>query len=319
MSYGKDPLLLCHAMAVFHVPRECCFDPGIGQCRRPGLFIPIICPRIRILAVSCPLEISAKASHIVAVAMKFLNLIFLLAAFTVSAQTNSGPWCCRYPLRVMGPAAGVNLKPLFQWWIQNGGQNEEKAAAASDSTTEPGYIAPTRPLSAWKRITGIKTSDLQGVWVVEATVYTSPTSRTNTWILLKNPPAVEEQRYYYLQSLIAEDAQQIAADSRSDQNDLRAEQREQAQSKSADNSYSKGVRNYGTDYGQMEAQHRNAAAAALADKKQYEQGRAEAQREFDALPGEHGHYKLDIFALELGRNSKGQLIYDAGQIYVPAP
>jgi hypothetical protein len=259
----------------------------------------------------CTLEIPRISSHITAVAMKFLSLLFLLAAFTSPAQTNHTPWCCRFPLRVMG-GGGVNLTPLGQWWVQHGGQNEGQPAAAGD------YI-DVRPLAAWKRVTGEKTGELEDAWVVKAEIYTSPASKTNEWILLRHPPAAEEQQYYYLQSLLVQDTQQIATDAQTHDADEKAAKKEEARAKEENTSYSKGVRFYAADYEARAAQYRNAAAAALAEEKQYQQGREQALQQFNALPSMHGRYKLDVFALELGRNSKGQLVFDAGQIYQAAP
>lgn len=249
--------------------------------------------------------------------MKYFYLIVLLAALPVAAQTNHALWCCRFPLRVMGPHAGVDLTPLCQWWVQHGGKNEEPYISDQDSLTNE--VDPQRPLARWKRITGEATSDLGGVWVMRAEIYSSPTSRTNSWILLRNPPATEQQQYYDLQAAIAQDSQQIATDKQTHDADEKAAEKDQTRAKSIDSSYSKSVRAYGVDYTAMEAQKKSAAATALTNEKQLESALDQAQRVFKSLPNEEGHYKIDIFALEVGRDSKGRLVYDAGQIYVATP
>jgi len=168
-------------------------------------------------------------------------------------------------------------------------------------------------MTAWNRVTGIKTAALENGWVVDAIVATSPTERTNEWIILKHPPAAEEYRYYNLQALLAQYDQQITNDMRLNASDLKAAQRADARAARYANSFTKSYRAYyATDNDQEAAQYRKAAADALDDKKQYEQARDQAELMFKPLPGAKGKYVLDCFALELGRNSKGQLVFDAG-------
>lgn len=248
-----------------------------------------------------------KEGQIKDVITKILGLVFLLAAGSVFAQTNHAPYCCRYPYRVLGEGKVVNLTPLFQWWTGHGGQNQDQPAATAD------YPDPTRPLTAWKRVTGITTAELDAGWVVNAEVATSPTSRTNEWIILRHPPAAEEYQYGNLQSLLAQDDEQMTNDLRASAEDLKVAKRAEDRANGYASSISKSVRHYyGTDYEQLAVRYRNASAAALADEKQYEATRKQTQKLFDDLPGAKGQYVLDCFALELGRNSKGQLVFDVG-------
>ncbi len=219
------------------------------------------------------------------------------------------PYCCRYPLRTLGELQyqTVSLAPLFQWWTAHGGQNGELPAAAEN------FPDSSRPLTAWKRITGIKTAEYDYGWIVNAEIATSPTSRTNEWIILKHPPAAEEAQYYNLQSLIAQYKEQIASDKRTQETDLKDAERVQKKADRDSKSFSKSVRAYyGTDLEAEAKRYREAAANALNDQKQYQQTLEQAEQLFNSLPGAKNEYVLDCFALQIGRNSKGQLVFDVG-------
>jgi hypothetical protein len=250
-----------------------------------------------------------KPDEIKGVTMKPLCLFVLLAALSGSAQTNQPPACCRHPYRNFGRVT-VNLTPLFQWW-QHGGGDTPGDHPPGIAPVPAGGADPRRPLSAWKRITGIKTAELNGAWVVDAEVFTSPATRTNEWILLQNPPAAEELQYYNLQALLPQYDAQIASDQKASQADLKAEEKAAARAK-ADANGDKWTRQSVYGYNQLAAQKKEAAAAALADQKQYEAARDLARKQLAALPGANGRYQLDCFALEIGRNSRGQLVFDAG-------
>ena len=240
---------------------------------------------------------------------KILGLFLWLAAWSVSAQTNQSPFCCRYPLRTLGEYQNqtVDLSPLFQWWSSHGGQNDDQPAPNLN------FPDPSRPLTAWKRITGIKTAEYDYGWVVDAEISISPTSRTNEWIILRHPPAAEEAQYYNLQAQIAQFREQIAHDMRTREMDLKDAERVQERANRDEKSFSKSVRNYyGTDLKDEAKRYRNAADAALNDQKQSEQTLGQAQELFNSLPNARNQYVLDCFALEVGRNSKGQRIFDAG-------
>ena len=245
--------------------------------------------------------------------MKTLCLLFLFAALTVSAQTNRTPYCCRFPLRVLGPGQNVNLTPLCQWWLEHGGRNENP----SDSLTN--YPDTLRPLTAWKRIRGFKTAELDYGWVVNAEASTSPTDRTNEFIILRHPPAAEEQQYYYLQSQIDQFSQQLTNDAVADKEALTAEHRADNRAKRDNESYSKMVRNYSVDYSAVAAQDRQNAANALNQEKKDAVALAQARAQFAALPGKLGRYQIDCFALELGRNNRVQPVFDAGEMYPATP
>ena len=114
--------------------------------------------------------------------MKTIGLIFLFfVAAIASAQTNHAWSVCRHPIRIFGDHTTVNLTPLFQWWQQQ--PQAGNAATNGDAGTDT-----ERPLASWHRISGIKAGELAASWVVNAVIYTNPTSRTNARVILNNPP-----------------------------------------------------------------------------------------------------------------------------------
>jgi hypothetical protein len=121
-----------------------------------------------------------------------LGLIFLwLAAGAAAAQTNQTWKICRNPVRVFGVHETVNLTPLFQWWARQplpGMTNASPQMAGAMAEEE-------RPLSAWRRVTGIHVGTVENSWVVAAVIYSSPTNHASARIFLRNPPVLEEQTY----------------------------------------------------------------------------------------------------------------------------
>jgi len=224
------------------------------------------------------------------------------------AMTDSTVFCCRHTNRIFGGNTTVNLTPLFQWW---------KSHAATD--TAGGTADLSRPMSAWRRITGTRIGFAGYDWVVEAGVYTSPTAHTTEHIILKNPPAAEEQAFNNLKSAIAANELQITNDQQTYQTQTTAAQKAAAQKSSAQ----KGKRGKGqrsnNNGAKQAAQDRNAATTALDDKKQLEAERALAQKQLDAIPAVKGKYQIDWFAVEAGKDNKGVPIYDVGVVDPHSP
>ena len=239
---------------------------------------------------------------------KLLALLLLLTAGSVVAQTNSSPPCCRYPLRTLARGEHVNLSPLFEWWIRQGGQSPTQTVAAAAAN----YYDPRRPLRAWKRVTGRVTAEQPYGWVMEAEVADHPGTHTNEWLVLQHPPVAEAQRFYQLKAQLAEAETQIEQAQQAHDADLKKAEKADARALREATAFSKYERRGTGSFTLQAQQDRAAAAAALAEAKHTEQIRAQIQRQLDALPAAEGNYKIDCFALEVGRNARGQLIFDAG-------
>ena len=222
------------------------------------------------------------------------------AAAAVATQTNQTQYCCRHAVRIFDNHATAKLTPLFEWWKNH--------TTAGEPTTGKD---PSRPLSAWQRITGTKVNDLGSEWVVDAEIYTSPTAHTTARIILKNPPSAEEQAFSNLKIQIATDDQQIADDQKNYQTQTTAAQKAGAKKASKKSKTNTGAK--------QAAQDRNAAAAALDDQKKLEAERTLAQKQFDAIPAVKGKYQIDWFAVDTGRKKQGVPIYDLGQVDASSP
>lgn len=245
------------------------------------------------------------------------GLIFLLlAAASVSAQTNQDLACCRHRLRIFGNHATVDLEPLFRWWTQQ--ELANRTATNQESIAEAG--APQeRPLSAWQRIAGVKVSELEYSWVVDAAIYTSPTTRTNARIILENPPAAEEQNFYNLKGALAAATQQITNDQVTYQADIRAAKRADARAQAINRFRSGKDRLNAGVYLQWAARDQRAALAALDEQKRLEAACRPAEKEYNAIPAVDGRYKIDWFALAVGRSKQGVPIYDLGVVDPDSP
>ncbi len=235
--------------------------------------------------------------------MNGLCILVLLVTLSTTAQTNLPPICCRQPYRSLGAGQPVNLTPLFRWWMHQGDQ---------PAATPLNVVLPPRPMTAWKRITGFKTGEVDSAWVINAEIATSPFEHTNEWILLKNPPVAEAAQYFNLVALIAEYQQQIAKDIRAQADYKNAADRDATRARELTRHFSKSVRWDAPYYAERADKNRAAAAAALNDQKATEQARDLAQQQLQALPSVEGRYQVNGFALQLGRNKKGQLIFDQG-------
>jgi len=247
--------------------------------------------------------------------MKTAGFILLLAAVSATAQTNQTPFCCRNPIRIFNESQTVNLKPLFQWWMQREKEDQGKRPGTGAVTVASlDYADPNRPLAAWKRVTGVKVQETDFTWVVDAEVAIGPTTRTNELIILKNPPTAEEQQYYNLKPLPAQYKLQITNDARAYQADLKAEQNAEARANTEARSLNLKARWRADGFNQEAARERDAADAALNDKLQNQQALDQVQKQLDAIPSVNGRYQVDCFAMESGRNSQGLPIFDPGEV-----
>ena len=243
--------------------------------------------------------------------MKYLCLCLLLAGLSATAQSNGTstnlppPFCCRHPYRILGVGQPVDISPLIQWWT-----NQTQMAELPLNA-----VRPPRPLSAWQHVTGFKTGQVEDAWVVQAEIASSSTETTNEWILLKNPPAAEAAQYYYLQSMLGQYANQIVEDQRKQALYTKAATNNTAQAKQLAQNFSKSIRWNAPYYTQLAEQNKADAAAALEDQKAAQLALDQAHQQLKLIPSVNGQYQVDVFALQLGRNAKGQLIFDCGVVY----
>jgi len=224
------------------------------------------------------------------------------AAAGADASPTNQYLCCRYPLRAFGQNV-VNLTPLFLWWKQNAG----------------GSATAKRPLHVWHRLVGSKVSDLGYSWMVDADIYTNSGSCTHTRIILKNPPTVEEQTYYQLKGELAAAYLQMTNDQRTYEADTAAAQKAQQALARTQTTKRGKIRQNKNGNAQQAAQDQQTATEAIADEKQLEQVAALAQKKFNAIPAANGAYRIDLFAMEIGRDVRGVPIYDMGVVNYATP
>lgn len=241
--------------------------------------------------------------------MKMTGLIVLLLATltAAAAQTGEGRTVCRNPIRVFSGHATVDLTPLFQWWTQQEEMMATNHNVEMNSETE-------RPLPAWRRVTGTKVAMTGASWVVDAAIYTSPMVRTNERIILNNPPAVEEQNYYALKTQLADAEQQIANARRIYEANTNAEQKAWERVEMYHHSLSKVASTGINQYSRIAEQRHATAVSALDQLDQLEATRNELEKHLKAIPSAHGIYRVDWFAVFLGRNKQGVAIYDLGLV-----
>jgi len=247
--------------------------------------------------------------------MKTAGLILLwLAALTAVAQTNQGWAVCRNPVRVFGARSTVNLTPLFQWWARQPLPTNAAAFTRANINTNSS-ADDDRPLAAWHRVTGTPVAaTTAGNWIVDAVIYTSPTSRTNTRIVLNHPPALEEQNYYTLKTQLAEADQEIADARRIYEANTNAEQQADERVNMYRHSLSK-VAPTGVNVYSREAQQKHdAAAVALNQQEQLEAARQQILNQLKTIPARGETYYIDWFAVMLGHTKTGQPIYDLGLV-----
>jgi hypothetical protein len=223
---------------------------------------------------------------------------------SASSQTNQSPLCCRSPVRGIRNAS-VNLTPLFQWWTNH---------QSSGATTIISLDSP-RPLAAWKRIVGTKSTELELCWVVDADIFANPSTSTNARIILQNPPVQEAQQYDSLKSLIPQYSLQITNAQKAYQEHLKAEQRDQARANHYLQYWNWFPRAAGESYLQQANRERAAASAAQNEEREAQQAVDLAEKELSAIPSSQGDYLIDCFALDTGKTYKGLAVYDVGVGY----
>lgn len=247
-------------------------------------------------------------------------ILVWLAALAASAQTNQGWQICRDPVRVFGSHV-VNLAPLFQWWTRQ--TTDGKAAGFTSATIDIDTNDPDvtdRPLAAWHRVTGPHVGTLyNGSWVVDATIYTSPTSRTNARIILNRPPTGEEQNYYTLKAELEQTAQQITNAGQAYKADVKAEQKYQQRSTAYARSNTKVALDGYRDYAALAAQKENAVNTDADQQKQLETLRNQIEAQLKTIPAVKGVYQVDWFALMVGRTKQGLPVYDLGVVSTSPP
>lgn len=246
--------------------------------------------------------------------MKLVGLIvFLLAAVAAPAQTDQGWKVCRNPVRVFSNHATVDLTPLYQWWERQPlvVTNRSEETNSSDETD--------RPLSAWYLVTGTKVGTLGSSWVVDAVIYTSPTIRSNARVVLNHPPVVEEQRYYTLNTQLAQAEQQIANAQDVYEVNTNAEMNALERANFFRYSRSKLAMDGVRDYMALAARYHNAAVTALDQLRQLEAARIQIEEQLKTIPSANGVYQVDWFAVLLGRSKQGVPIYDMGLVSATPP
>jgi len=236
--------------------------------------------------------------------MKTVCFALLLLAFPASAQNRQPVFCCRCPMRAFGDSGSVNLTPLFQWWTNH---------------PSVGGSQPTRPLTAWQRVVGVKTGDLEYRWVVDARIYTNQTSSTPARIVLQNPPVQEAQLYYSLEKQIAGYGLALTNAQRAYQTDFKAEQHAQARANADARSRSWRARYNAGAYVRQAAQERNAARQAQNQEQQPQQALEAARNALNAIPSSKGRYRVDCFALDTGKTFHGLPLYDVGVMIPHSP
>lgn len=243
-------------------------------------------------------------------------LIFWLAAATVAAAQTSPSWeICRYPVRVFPGGAMVNLTPLFQWWARQPlvGPNPK---ARSDTNSSP---ADDRPLSSWYRVTGTRLGDIGASWVLEATIYTSPTVHTNARIILNNPPIFEEQSFDDLKAQWEDAEQRVLEATRVYSANTNAEAQARATEQMYRHSISKVARDGVVVYKRLAVEKQDAAAAALDQVNQLAAARDQIGRQMELIPSLNGTYQIDWFAVLVGKSKQGVPIYDPGMVRSTSP
>jgi hypothetical protein len=249
--------------------------------------------------------------------MKIIGLLLLWLATTAAvAQTNQGWPVCRNPVRVFGPRTTVDLTPLFQWWARQPVHSNSLAYAVAKIDLSTNEAANTnvppvedRPLAAWHRVTGTHRANVGNSWVVDATIYTSPTARTNARIVLNHPPVVEEQDYYALQAQLAQVMQQITNDAQIHETNVKAEEKDR-QNEDAYRRWWASAQYYA----RAAAQKQQAADLAFSEEQQLQTMRHQIEQQLKTIPAINGQYAVDWFAVMLGRSKLGVPVYDLGLV-----
>jgi hypothetical protein len=248
--------------------------------------------------------------------MKIIGLLSLwLVAVAASAQTNQGWQLYRDPVRVFGPRAAVDLTPLYQWWARQPAHSNATAYASASINVDTN-IPPEndRPLLAWHLVTGSHLSTIGSSWVVDATIYTSPTARTNARIILNHPPNGEEQDYLTLKQQLAEATLEITNANSAYKQDVKLEQEDQRRGDAYLRSNTKVAVDSQRNFARLAEQKQADAATASSQQQQLEALRTQIQQQLKAIPAMNGNYHIDWFAVMLGHTKQGLPIYDLGVV-----
>lgn len=238
--------------------------------------------------------------------MKITGLMLLgllaLNASAAPAQTNQSWTIYRYPIRAFANRS-VNLTPLFQWW--------ERQPTNADASIDAG-IPPDRPMTPWYHITGTKVAATGASWLVNAEIYTSPTLHTNERIFLNHPPVEEEAAFYDWTTQLPALDQQIAQLQKGYNADTNAERKAEERVAEYRRSRSKVAPTGIVEYSRAAETDHNAAAGRLDQLDQLKTARAQMAAQLKTIPAIRGQYRVDWFAIELGRTKQGVRIFDLG-------
>jgi hypothetical protein len=248
--------------------------------------------------------------------MKIAGLmLFLLAVAGVPAQSEEPPWkVCRYPVRVLNGNARVDLTPLFKWW-------EHQPQVISNRATQSGAnnLDVDRPLTAWHRVAGNKVGMIGSSWVLDAFVFTSPTSSTNERIILNHPPGVEEQAYDALLARIEEAKLEIANARQTYESNTNEEAQARERAIAYRESHTKVASDGYRDYSALAVEKHEAATVARGQMDQLEAIRKEAEAQLKTIPHGNGQFLVDWFAVLEGHTKQGVPVYDLGLISTSPP
>jgi hypothetical protein len=232
-----------------------------------------------------------------------------------SAQTNETWKTCRNPVRVFPGAANVDLTPLFQWWERQ----PQVLTNSVDGTNVSVAPDEERPLAAWSLISGTKAGTAGSSWVVEASIYTSPTEHTNARIMLKNPPTVEEELFYNLKTQLNYTDQQLAGAWRAYSADTNAEIQADTRVEMYRRSISKVAPTGVVEYSRISQRNHDAAVAATQQIDQLEAQRKQIDAQLKTIPSINGYYLINWFAVYIGHTKAGVPIYDMGLVSATPP
>jgi hypothetical protein len=210
----------------------------------------------------------------------------------------------------------VNLTPLFQWWLQQSTPTNAAhyQVANLNLSTNVADVTPadTRPLAAWHLVTGTHAATAGESWVVTGLVYTSPTARTNTRVILRNPPAAEEQAYYLLRTQLAEAGLEITNAQRTYESNLKSSSEAENRALAYGRSRTIGGAAGYTTYHARARQYQQAADTAAAQKQQLETLKQQFLEQLKTIPAANGDYQVNWFAMQIGRTKAGLPVYDMG-------
>jgi hypothetical protein len=235
--------------------------------------------------------------------------IILWAAAMLITQSAFGEvstnFLFRYRTPIVNDSLRCDLTPLFAWWLNQLEAKTNLLQPTGEISDEGNNDVANRPMAPWFHVTGeiLNMNEPQG-WVVNAMVETAPGKGTPMKILLIHPPRKEPDRFAQKMSLLDNPPPQP------DYTTLEGEIDMQNRRASIANAY--GEWEVGDNYlaAAADATHR------LEVQKQQDQ-LAMQQREQTLMalgdfPASWQVYRVDLFALNTGRQSKGMPVFDAG-------